>query len=215
MTPVRIFFEPRDRAVAVTLNNEGDEEVALQADIHSWAQDAKGSDQLELTEDLIVSPPSLKISPRSKQVIRLALITPRDPSRQMTYRLIVREVPEATAPKQGEIQLPIALVLSMPVFITPPGAKRQIECAVVASAANALETVCENKGNAYAQIRSMELKRGDNVLATFDGVMYILPGASKSAPVKALEGARLGTGPAQLSLMFDDGKPQTIPVHIP
>jgi len=215
VTPVRIFFEPRDRAVAVTLNNEGDTEIALQADINSWAQDTNGVDQLELTEDLIVSPPSIKIAPRSKQVVRLALVTPRDPRQQMTYRLIVREIPEATAPKDGEVQLSIALVLSMPVFITPPSAKRQVECSVVNSASNVLETICENKGNAYAQLRNMELKRGDNVVATFDGVMYILPGAKKSVTVKPLDGARPSSGPAQLSLMFDDGKPQTISVQIP
>ena len=59
VTPVRLFFEQRDRAVAVTLTNEGDTEIALQADINVWSQDAAGVDKLELTEDLIVAPPSL------------------------------------------------------------------------------------------------------------------------------------------------------------
>ena len=95
VSPVRLYFEPRDRAVAVTLENESDSSIALQADIHSWTQDETGVDKLELTEDMIVSPPSLRLAPHSKQVVRLAMLTQRDLSRQMIYRLVVREVPEA------------------------------------------------------------------------------------------------------------------------
>lgn len=215
VTPVRIFFEPRDRAVAVTLTNEGDTEVALTADINAWTQDAQGNEQLALTEDLILSPPSLKLAPRSKQVIRLALVTPRDPTQQMTYRLVVRELPEALPPKEGEMQLPIAMVFSMPVFITPPGAKRQIQCSMAVTAAKELEAVCENKGNAYAQLRNLELRRGDTVLATFDGVMYILPGSRKTMPIKVTNGPQPTAGTAELSVMFDDGKPQTFSVTVP
>mgnify|MGYP006182945395 CR=1 FL=1 len=57
VTPVRIYMAPRDRAVAVTLVNENPNAVVLQADIHSWRQNADGSDEMELTDDLILSPP--------------------------------------------------------------------------------------------------------------------------------------------------------------
>jgi len=41
--------------------------------------------------------------------------------------MIVREIPEAKSAKQ-DLQLQIALVFSMPVFITPPNVKPQLVC---------------------------------------------------------------------------------------
>jgi hypothetical protein len=119
VVPVRIYMTPRDRAVAVTITNEGDTELALQAEINEWKQTLDGTDQQTPSEDLILSPPILKLAPKARQVVRLARIGAPDMSRQLTYRMLVREVPEATAPKDKTIQVPIALAMSMPVFITP------------------------------------------------------------------------------------------------
>ena len=214
VTPVRLFFEQRDRAVAVTLTNEGDTEIALQADINVWSQDAAGVDKLELTEDLIVAPPSLKLAPHARQVVRLALVTPRDASRQMTYRLIVREVPEAVPQKETNVQLPIALVLSMPVFITPPTAKRQMNFSMTRSASRTLQVVTENTGAAYAQLRDVELRRNGQTLARFEGSNYVLPGARKMLALKA-EGSDVPAGDAELVVSFDDANPQTYRVTVP
>ena len=67
-------------AVAITLTNEGDTEVALQADLYSWAQKPDGTDDLVLTEDLVVAPPIIKLAPRARQVVRLARLTPHTSS---------------------------------------------------------------------------------------------------------------------------------------
>jgi len=214
VTPVRLYFNARDRAVAVTLTNDGDAEIALQADINVWSQDANGVDKLELTEDLIVAPPSLKLAAHAKQVVRLALVTPRDATRQMTYRLIVREVPEAVASKEGNVQLPIALVLSMPVFITPPIAKRQMNFTLVRATGQSLQAVTENVGSAYAQVRDVELRRNGQALARFEGVNYVLPGARKSLALKT-EGGDVTSGDAELVVTFDDSAVQTYRVTVP
>jgi hypothetical protein len=44
--PVRIFMAPRDRATAVTVTNEGDDELVMQADIYTWKQKPDGTDDL-------------------------------------------------------------------------------------------------------------------------------------------------------------------------
>ena len=213
VTPVRIYMTPRDRAVALTLTNEGDTEVALQADINTWTQKADGTDELALTEDMILSPPIIKLAPKARQVVRLALLKPADASRQLTYRLIVREVPEATATPSNAVEVPIALALSMPVFITPPPAKREIAC-VAERAANTVSAVCNNTGTAYAQVREVTLKRADALLARFEGGEYVLPGARKAIALKA--GAQpASAGPAQLTVLFDDGKNQVFDIALP
>jgi fimbrial chaperone protein len=215
VTPVRIYMTPRDRAVAITITNEGDSPVALQADLNTWSQRPDGTDELVLTEDMILSPPIIKLGPKARQVVRLALLKPADASRQLTYRLIVREVPEATAPKGNTIEVPIALALSMPVFITPPPAKREMDCQAGREGA-ALAVTCANSGSAYAQIREILVLRGDASsapLARFEGGAYILPGARKSIGITAAQ--PIAAGEATLKVTFDDGKDQSFNVRLP
>lgn len=212
VTPVRIYMQPRDRAVAITLTNEGDTEVALQADINVWTQKPDGTDELVLTEDLILSPPIIKLAPKARQVVRLALLKPADASRQLSYRMIVREVPEAASP-QTSIEVPIALALSLPVFVTPPVAKREVGCAVSRPAATSLVATCGNTGSAYAQVRELVFKRGDQQLARLEGGTYILPGASRALAATAAQAVT--AGPVQLTVTFDDGKSQSFDAVLP
>ena len=58
ISPVRVFLEPRQRAAALTIVNSADTGVVLQADVLRWSQDGAGQDQLEATDDVIVSPPT-------------------------------------------------------------------------------------------------------------------------------------------------------------
>jgi len=214
VTPVRIYMTARERAVAVTIVNDGDSEVLLQADLNSWTQTPDGTDQLAPTEDLILAPPIIKIAPKARQVVRLALLTPPDLSRQLTYRVVIREVPEATQPPPSEgLRTPIALALSLPVFITPPGAKRQVDCTPVRVDAGKLALSCKNNGNAYAQLREAQLTRDDRPVARFEGGTYILPGATKVIALGT--DAALPAGQAKLSLTFDDGQGGSTSVAVP
>lgn len=212
VTPVRIYMGPRDRAVAVTVTNEGDAELVLQADLSEWSQRPDGTDELKPTEDLILAPPIVKLAPNARQVVRLALLKPADASRQSIYRLVMREVPEIAAAKTG-IQVPIALALSLPVFVTPPIAKREITCELQRKDARNVEALCRNSGTAYAQVREAVLKRGTQVLATFQGGTYILPGARRPSTMKG--DADIPAGPAQLQIGFDDGKTQVFDTALP
>ena len=213
VTPVRIYMGPRDRAVAVTITNEGDTPIALQADLNTWSQKPDGTDELVLTEDMILSPPIIKLAPRARQVVRLALVKPADASRQLTYRFILREVPEVGAPKEGQIQLPISLALSMPVFVTPPIAKREMECTANKDSTQTVQAVCRNTGTAYAQVREILVQRGGQTVVRFEGGSYVLPGAQKAIPIKS--DTAVAAGPANMQVTFDDGKTQTFSITLP
>jgi len=213
ISPVRIHMTPRERVVAVTISNEGETEVALQAELHSWTQTEDGADTLQPTEDLILAPPIIRLAPKARQVVRLALLRPADPLRQLTYRLIVREVPEITQPSNQTLQVPITLALSMPVFITPPGAQRQLVCEVQRSESRKLGALCSNHGNAYTQVRELAFRRDDKVLARFEGGAYILPGSGKWLPVE--EEPSLTPGPVRMDVHLDDGTVQSTTVVLP
>ena len=212
VTPVRLYMSVRDRAVALTVTNDGDSEVVLQADVNTWQQTAEGEDKLELTDDLILSPPIIKLAPKARQVVRLARLAPPDVSRQVTYRLILREVPEAL-PAKPNVQISIALALSMPVFITPPKAARAVSCAIAGIEQKSVGVRCSNTGNAYAQVRDVVVERDKNKIASFSGGTYILPGASKT--MAAAAEAAVSPGPVRVTVTFDDSKTQEFELSLP
>jgi fimbrial chaperone protein len=206
VAPVRLFFGEKDRAVAVRLSNEGSAELVLHADVQAWSQDGQGRDRLEPSDDLVVSPTVLRIRPRAEQVVRLILVTPRDPARQMSYRLFLREQFPATAAQETEAaRLPITLTLSLPVFITPARARHALQCGLAAPEVMPPTAVCENRGRAHARLGRIDLRNGDALVARHEGSLYLLPGARLSIPLAAdpgVPGARGGT----LSALLDGGE---------
>ena len=142
--------------------------------------------------------------------MRLARLQPPDASRQLAYRLILRELPEA-GPSKG-INVPIALALSMPVFITPTPAKRGVVCEASRGEADTLNVGCANKGSAYAQLREVVVKQGERVVGRFQGGTYVLPGSRKVLPVK-IENVAPGTR-LQLIVSYDDGRSETFEVTV-
>lgn len=208
VTPVRIYMAPRDRAVAVTITNEGDTELVMQADIFDWKQKPDGSDELTLSEDLILAPPIVKLAPKSRQVLRLALTRPAPRAQQLTYRLVVREIPEAKAPEKG-VQLQIALAFSLPVFITPPDARRQLVCELERAAPTVVRAVCENRGQAYAQPVDFQLSgAGGSEIASRSSGGYILPGIRRSFELDRARSV-IPAGKVRLTVTQDDGSQQS------
>jgi fimbrial chaperone protein len=215
VTPVRIFMSPRDRATAVTITNEGDDELVMQADVYRWAQKPSGEDDLALSEDLILSPTILKLAPHARQVVRLARVGPPPADAQMTYRLVVREVPEARKSAK-DVQLQVALAFSLPVFITPPNLKRELQCSARRQSADALAVTCDNTGRVYAQPRSLELSLASGApLASRESAAYVLPGIKRSYELHAAPGATIPAGTLKLAVTFDDGTTQGYDLSVP
>ena len=214
VTPVRVYMAPKDRAIAITVTNEGDELLVMQADLYEWKQKPGGEDELTLTEDIFLSPPILKMAPKSRQVVRLArLAKPQQGDREMTYRMIVREIPEAKPPSEGS-QVQIALAFSMPVFITPKNAKALLDCSVARLATDKVQANCANSGNAYSHPVSFLLSTtSGSKLAEQGNGAYILPDIKRSFELKRQDG-NIPTGKARLAVTLADGTTQNFDVMI-
>ena len=214
VTPVRIFMTPRDRAVAITVTNDGDQEMVVQADLYSWKQKPGGEDELVLTEDMILSPPIVRLAPKSRQVVRLARLGAPPTLDEKTYRMIVREVPEAGPAQNKDLKLQVALAFSLPIFITPPSAKRQLVCATQRIAADTVRASCENKGNAYAQMRGFALLGGSGEKVAGRDGGYLLPEIKRSFDIKRPEG-KIPGGAMKLQVTMDDGSIQSFDAALP
>ncbi len=223
VVPVRIFMKPGDKAIAVTLVNNDSTPVLLQAETFDWDQDALGNDQLTPSEDLILSPPIVQLAPNQQQVVRVALLRAPDPDRQLTYRLLLREVPKPADPARG-ITLPVSLAVSLPVFMTPPQAEAKVDCALVKwtrpvpealrSRAPQIAARCTNAGNATRQVRQARVVAADKTLASSLGSSYVLPGRAVEIPIAkaSLPAAGAAVG---LQVELDDGSEQSFNVRLP
>lgn len=203
ISPIRIFMNPADRAVAVTVSNEGDEPLTMQVDLYSWSQTESGEELLELSEDIFMSPPIITLQGRERQVVRLARLSNAPPPEQLTYRLIAREIlPEPEGGFTGT-QVQVALALSLPIFITPRDSANRVNCALQNMSPEPDRVICENSGTAYAQLRELQVSSPDGQeLLKLEAAKYILPGAKASFNLP--EDMELPAGINTLSVTMDD-----------
>lgn len=213
VTPVHIYMTPKDKAVAVTITNEGNEELVMQSDLYLWKQKADGQDDLTLTEDLFLSPPIIKLAPKVRQVVRLARVSRAANTEQLTYRLIVREIPEARPAKTG-LELQIALAFSLPIFVTPPSAQGKLVCGAERMSPDAVKATCTNAGNAHLRPTAIQINTPNGEKMASDDVgAYILQGVTRGFELKRKEG-KIPPGLAKLQVSFADGTSQSFDVTI-
>ena len=81
----------------MTVRNEENVEVVIQVETLQWSQ-ADGQDVLEPTRDLVGSPLVFTLPPNGTQLVRVALRRTPDERRELSYRLVVQEVPPPPSP---------------------------------------------------------------------------------------------------------------------
>ena len=177
VAPVRLDVKMPRRAVSLEVQNTGELPAQLQVERYRWVADKGGDDQLEATDDIVATPPILTLAPGQKQIIRVLVSGNQDPTREATYRVILQETALNDPPANAVRTL---LRISMPLFITPNGAKPN----VVWSAERVDSQwwlVMENTGNAHAQILAARGEGGAEIKATG----YLLPGEKRRIAVDA------------------------------
>ena len=207
VTPVRVYMASHERAAAITVTNDGEDELVMQTDIYEWKQTPDGKELLTLSEDMIMAPPILKMAPRSHQVIRLISLNEKSRDHQSTYRMLVREIPEARR-MRADLQVQIAYAFSIPIFITPPGALAKVECVLARLGSDAVQAVCQNSGSAAAHLTGLHINNSaqETVTSITTGA-YILPGVHRSFDLKRKEGA-IPSGNIRLVVVMSDGTSQ-------
>ncbi len=117
VAPIRVELSPAKRTAVLTVRNQEDSPVVVQARPAAWSQHA-GEDQLDDTHDLVVTPPIFTMPARGAQVLRIALLREPDPGRELAYRLVLSEVPAATATESTGLK--VALRITLPIFVGAP-----------------------------------------------------------------------------------------------
>jgi fimbrial chaperone protein len=158
VTPTLINLAPGQTSATVEIQNHGLAPVALQARVFAWSQTGD-NDMLVPTSDIIISPPIFTTPVGASQTVRLLLRGAARASQGSSYRLLLDEVPVASA-KRGQVV--VALRMSLPVMITSSQtgpalltwhAERTPDGNIILTAVNA--------GLTYAIVSGMEVTMAD------------------------------------------------------
>lgn len=199
--PIRADLGSAKQVASLTVRNTGDEPATIQLQAMSWRQQ-DGLDSLESTRELLATPPIFTVQAGGSQIVRVGLRRAPDADMELSYRLLLREVP--SEPKPGFAGLRVALELSVPVFVAPLSGKAapNLQWALV-EAGDGPRLRVNNAGNGHVRIGSVILAApSGEAIGPVDVSAYVLPGQARElslprrpAPVGGLRvNARTGHG---------------------
>lgn len=182
--PIRVEFAADKTSTSVTVGNNTERTLVLQPGAVTWQQ-INGAEKQEPTRDILTAPPLVEIAPGAQQVIRVALRAPAQADRELSYRLLLREVP-STDKDGNQTGVKFLLNFSLPVFIAPTAAKPEAKLSATATfrpagkgkgaAPAALVLAFRNAGSAHSQVTEVKMPDGNAVKMMF----YVLPGGERN-----------------------------------
>jgi fimbrial chaperone protein len=189
VAPVNVRLEAGQQAAALTLNNVGNRPLAAQVRVLVWTQ-TETEDQLAPQTEVVASPPLLTIPAQGEQLVRIVRLDHSSPQRELTYRLLIDELPQPGAADEGAVDIRIRY--SVPLFVLPG------KVALPPNLSFNLDQhdgrwwmKVNNAGGLHAQLSAVSLVRQDGVtLSLADGLLgYALAGSSRAwaLPVDTLD----------------------------
>jgi fimbrial chaperone protein len=203
--PTLIELPPKKAAGRIVLANTGDEPMLAQVRVYAWTQQ-EGEDRLAASDQIVLSPPLVKIAPGGEQVVRFVRQGTAVVGQDQSYRLIVEELPNAKTSQDTTVSIRLRYV--MPLFVRAAGASPvALTCRLLAASLS-----CTNTGGQAAQLGRTQLVdhqgRTRELSAGLFG--YVLPGSLKQWPLDPAHVSSLG---ADLRLETQlNGKPFSVPV---
>jgi fimbrial chaperone protein len=220
VNPVRVTLSAGHAVAALTVRNVGADASVIQLETSRWTQQA-GKDVLTPSREILATPPIFTLAPGASQIVRVGLLRALPAQGEVTYRLILREVPPPQPIAQG---LRVALAISMPVFVVaarPSFANLQWQA--VRLGAGSIRLQATNTGNAHVQIGAIELSSTGSAspLIRENVATYVLPGSTRSWTLKSAADVPAGSilrlqaitdgGGVQASIPLGSGDPHASP----
>ena len=120
------------------------------------------------------------MQPKGDQVVRVGFRQPPEARSELTYRVILSQVPDKTNPVEG---VTLVLRLSLPVFVTPPRAEARPEWSAEALGQRELRIKLRNSGSAHLRVTRIAIlspSQGEEPLASLSTIGYVLAKATRA-----------------------------------
>ncbi len=123
--------------------------------VFEWRQNA-GQDQLIPTDEIVVSPPFLKLQPSDSYNLRVVRINPEPISGEKTYRIIIDELPKPIDSRKAAQGVNVLLRSSLPVFVVNKDAITKLSWKIDVNQ-NTPSLNISNIGNRHALLNTLTL----------------------------------------------------------
>ena len=156
--PIDPAINPDEKASELWLENRGNTTTMMQVRIFSWLQ-VGGQEQYQTQQQVVASPPMVRLEPGQKQLVRLIKQGPPEAGREMSYRVVLDEIPTPRTPGENQAGLTFQMRYSVPLFVygngvTSDSAKPQLSWQQVDSGGKRwLELT--NRGNGHARLSNV------------------------------------------------------------
>lgn len=203
INPVKITLDGSTAISAMTVTNQSDEAVVMQATINAWTIQ-NNKEVYQPTEALIVNPPIFELASGASQIVRVGLSDTTPHSSEQSFRVFLEQSPttpeeplfttrgfmsalpsgpEPTAAKPTPSRaVQLMLRIGIPVFIQPPVAQsRPLEWSASRLPGRRIRIEAHNPGNLHVRVSQLSLMtavggdRQPSVVDSSDELRYLLP----------------------------------------
>lgn len=186
VNPVLITLDSSDAIAAMTVSNQGEDDVVMQASIYAWSI-RDNEEHYEPTNALIVSPPVFQLAAGKSQIVRIGLSDTEPKAVEQSFRVFLEQAPATpgdaaatTIADKGPQAVQMMLRLGFPVFVKAvEPSTNQLVWRAKRLANGRLQVEAENQGNAHNKISHLALINKKQTLASSEQLSYILPGSSR------------------------------------
>lgn len=174
ISPVVLELSSARTAGVVKIVNNDNHDVSLQLRAFEWKQ-SDNKDDLQPTQNLIISPPVFNLAPGASQVVRVVSKQPSGDN-EIAFRMLIDEIPSAAEGATVNFKFRI----SMPVFIAANGAPK-FKLDYTLHAGKPAKLIVENTGNRRGRLvdLAITLPNGKKVAAPAGGNPYTLAGVKR------------------------------------
>lgn len=209
VSPPHVRLAPGQQTATVTLANQGERAVTVQASAQRWTQSADGTELETEATDFALYPKVFTVEPGKTQTVRLGRLpaAPARPESEAAYRLTLRELPVERGDSSG---ISITTRLRLPVWLLPKDPRSDWGLTATGTDDGMIAAAVSNRGNvhvrlvelSYAALGADGAVRGE---VTAPG-WYVLAGVSKAFPAKLPQGFCTGTARIRAVARTVDGE---------
>lgn len=190
VAPIRLVSTSLRPIAAMTVGNNEQTEIAVQAEVLEWSQ-VDGQDVYFATQDVLVNPSIFRLAGDSQQIVRIGLRIPRE-AKERSYRIFLQQIPLERAlpglPGTEGARLQTLLRIGVPIFVPPAVATydvrwhlKAVEALARANDGRRYALVINNYGTEHVQLTHVGVRSGQGAeIAQKSLSQYVLAGQSST-----------------------------------
>lgn len=195
--PIDPWLGAEMNATELWIENQGSTATTMQVRVVRWTQE-NGYERYQAQQEVVASPPILRIDRSSKQLIRLIKQTAAPSGTEKAYRIIIDEISQPNAAETPQMGIKLQMRYSLPLFVYGSGIPTRVNAPdhaevekerlrwrrVLQNGTPAVEIT--NSGKVHLRLSQVVVHQGGQKYKLAEGLLgYVLPGQSRRWPLPA------------------------------